>query len=111
MAKRANLRVVTGGRTWRILFDGRRAVGAEMLIKGEKRTFRARREVIVSSGAFGSPQILLLSGIGDAEALKAQGILPLQHLPRVGRNLQDHPYFVFAYESASADLIGYSLRC
>jgi choline dehydrogenase-like flavoprotein len=110
LGKRANLRVETGARTLRILFEGRRAVGAEILIKGEKRIFRARREVILASGAFGSPQILMLSGVGDAEALKAQGIAPLHHLPGVGRNLQDHPDFVFAYESASADLIGYSLR-
>ena len=51
---------------------------------------RARREVILTSGAFNSPQLLMLSGIGDADALKNLGIAPLQHLPGVGANLQDH---------------------
>jgi choline dehydrogenase-like flavoprotein len=108
--KRANLRVETGARTLRILFEGKRAVGAEIRLKGRTQVFRARREVILSAGAFGSPQILMLSGVGDAEALKAHGIAPLHHSPGVGRNLQDHPDFVFAYESASTDLIGYSLK-
>ena len=110
IGNRPNLRVETGARILRILFEGRRAIGAEMRLRGETKIFRARREVVLSSGAFGSPQILMLSGVGDAETLKALGIAPLHHLPGVSRNLQDHPDFVFAYKSASTDLIGYSFR-
>jgi choline dehydrogenase-like flavoprotein len=55
--------------------------------------------VILASGAFQSPQLLMLSGIGDGEALAAHGIGVVHHLPGVGRNLQDHPDFVFVYAS------------
>ena len=71
---------------------------------------RARREVVLSAGALQSPQILLLSGIGPAEELKRHGIAPVLDLPGVGRNLQDHPDFIFGYRSASLDTFGLSLR-
>ena len=74
----------------RVVFEGRRAVGVEYLKGGRVATARARREVILSGGAINSPQVLMLSGIGNADALKALGIAVIQHLPGVGENLQDH---------------------
>ena len=58
--------------------------------QGQACQARARREVVLSAGAIQSPQLLMLSGIGDADALRALGIAPVHHLPEVGRNLQDH---------------------
>ncbi|GLR87328.1 GMC family oxidoreductase [Bradyrhizobium iriomotense] len=96
---RANLRVETEAQATKILFEGRRAVGIEYLQGKQKRQLRARGEVILASGAFQSPQLLMLSGIGDAAALDNHGIGVVHHLPGVGRNLQDHPDFVFIYAS------------
>ena len=64
--------------------------GVDVLEGGVRRTLHAEREVIVCAGAIGSPQILMLSGIGDADSLRARGITPVLHLPGVGENLQDH---------------------
>ncbi len=89
---RPNLQVVTGARATRILMDGTRAIGVEFRRDdGSTQTLRARREVIVCAGALQSPQLLMLSGIGDGEALRAQGIAVTHHLPSVGRHLHDHP--------------------
>ncbi|GAA0002039.1 choline dehydrogenase [Bradyrhizobium diazoefficiens] len=99
MGKRANLRVETQAHATRILFEGRRAVGVEYRQGKELKQLRARREVILASGAFQSPQLLMLSGVGDGDALAAHGIGVVHHLPGVGRNLQDHPDFVFVYAS------------
>jgi choline dehydrogenase-like flavoprotein len=74
------------------------------------KTLLARREVILSAGAFQSPQLLLLSGVGDAGELQKHGIPVVHHLPGVGKNLQDHPDFIFAYKSKSLDFFGLSLR-
>jgi choline dehydrogenase-like flavoprotein len=108
LGKRPNLRVETHARALRLLFDGKRAVGAEVLQRGVKRIIRARRETIVCLGAFGSPQLLMLSGVGDAAALRALGIAPLIDLPSVGANLHDHPDVVLGYASPSRDLVGLS---
>ena len=108
LGARPNLRVETHARALRLLFDGRRVVGAEILQRGAKRVVRARRETIVSLGAFGSPQLLMLSGVGDAPALRALGIAPVVDLPGVGANLHDHPDIVLGYASRSPDLLGLS---
>jgi choline dehydrogenase-like flavoprotein len=110
LGKRPNLQVETGALTQRILFEGKRAVGVEYRQGGKLVTLRARREVILSAGAFQSPQLLMLSGIGDAEELQKLGIPVLQHLPGVGKNLQDHPDFIFGYKSDDINLVGFSLR-
>jgi len=99
IGKRANLRVETQAHATRILFEGRRAVGVEYRQGKELKQLRARREVILAGGVFQSPQLLLLSGVGDGDALAAHGIGVAHHLPGVGRNLQDHPDFVFVYAS------------
>jgi choline dehydrogenase-like flavoprotein len=110
MNRRANLRVETKAHATRILFDGKRAVGVEYRQGKETKQLRARREVILSSGAFQSPHLLMLSGIGDAAALGAHGIESRHHLPGVGQNLQDHPDFVFGYMSDNPNFAGISLK-
>jgi choline dehydrogenase-like flavoprotein len=107
---RANLRVETLAHATRILFDGKRAVGVEYIKGNERKQIRARREVIVASGAFQSPQLLLLSGIGDGQALAEHGIATVHHLPGVGQNLQDHPDFIFGYASDNPNFVGISLK-
>lgn len=88
---RDNLTIVTEAHVSRILLEGKRAVGAEYLKKGKrKETVHAAREVILSAGAVQSPQVLMLSGIGDRDELTRFGIETRQHLPGVGKNLQDH---------------------
>ncbi len=108
MNTRSNLRVVTQAHATRILFEGKRAVGVEYRQGNETRQIRARREVIVSGGAFQSPQLLMLSGVGDASALGKHGIASVHHLPGVGQNLQDHPDFVFGYLSDAPYFFGVS---
>lgn len=99
MGKRRNLKVETKAHATRILFQGKRAVGIEYRQGRETRSVRARREVILAAGAFQSPQLLMLSGVGDAAALQQHGIASVHHLPGVGQNLQDHPDFIFAFRS------------
>lgn len=89
-AGRANLEVRMGVQVARILIEKSRAVGVEIISGSGRETIRAEREVIVTSGAIGSPKLLLQSGIGPADDLKAAGVTPLHDLPGVGRNLQDH---------------------
>jgi choline dehydrogenase len=87
--KRPNMRVETRAFVTRILFQGRRAVGVEYRHRGTTRTVRAG-EVILCGGAFNSPHLLQLSGVGDTDALRRLGIEPVAHVPGVGRHLQDH---------------------
>ena len=87
---RANLTVVTGAHTERVLMDGKRATGVQYLHEGKSVQVTAAREVILSAGAFGSPQLLMLSGIGPQSQLQAHGIDTVHTLPGVGQNLQDH---------------------
>ena len=74
----------------RIVFDGRRAVGIEYLKNGERNVVRAEREVLLAGGVINSPQLLMLSGIGDPAELSAHSIDVRAPLPGVGKNLQDH---------------------
>jgi choline dehydrogenase-like flavoprotein len=107
---RRNLAVRTQAHATRVLFEGTRAVGVEYRHGGQTCTVRARREVILSAGALQSPQLLLLSGVGDEETLRGMGIPLVAHLPGVGRNLRDHVDFVIAYTSKRRDLIGFMPR-
>lgn len=89
--RRKNLRVLTHTLTSKILFKDRKACAIEAIEKnGRQVRFQAEKEIILSAGAFASPQLLLLSGIGDEQKLRAMGINCLCHLPGVGENLQDH---------------------
>jgi choline dehydrogenase-like flavoprotein len=105
---RRNLKVECGARVQRIRFEGKRAVAVEFRHAGRPRSLRARREIILSAGAIQSPQLLMLSGIGDGEQLQRLGIKVVAHLPGVGENLQDHPDFIFGYAAQSLDLLGIS---
>jgi choline dehydrogenase-like flavoprotein len=87
---RPNLKVLTGAHAARVLFESKRAVGVRWLRGGRYAEARARQEVILAAGAIGSPQLLLLSGIGPRPGLEAHGIAQVQELPGVGENLQDH---------------------
>jgi choline dehydrogenase len=88
--QRANLNVLTGALTEKILFEGRRAVGVTFRRHGGLCTARAAREVILCGGAVNSPQLLMLSGIGPQQHLAGFGIPVVHHLPGVGQSLQDH---------------------
>ena len=90
--KRGNLDVRVGAHVERILFEGRRAVGARCLRGGRSREVRAAREVILCAGVFNSPQILQRSGVGPAEVLADIGVPVVHALPGVGENLRDHCY-------------------
>ena len=87
---RKNLTVRTGARVARIVLEGTRAVGVEVVTGGGVETIRAEREVLVSSGAIGSPKLLQQSGIGPADQLRAVGVEVRHDLPGVGSNMQDH---------------------
>ena len=86
---RPNLTIVTGAQALELTFDGQRASGIRVSIKGQVEVVEARREIVISSGAYQSPRLLMLSGIGPADDLKALGITPRVDLP-VGHDLQDH---------------------
>ncbi|MFF5208190.1 GMC family oxidoreductase [Streptosporangium sp. NPDC000396] len=85
--KRPNLTVLTSSHVHRVLVEDGRATGVEY---GEGAVARARLEVILSAGAIGSPHLLMLSGVGAADELRAEGIEPVHDSPQVGGNLQDH---------------------
>ena len=87
---RPNLRLETGILVEKVVFEGRRAVGVRFRQNGRLVEARARREVVLSAGAVGSPQILQLSGVGPADWLAEFGIAPVLDKQGVGRNLQDH---------------------
>jgi choline dehydrogenase len=87
---RPNLTVITGAHCQKILIEGGRATGVTIRTKAGVQQITATREVILSAGAYHSPQLLMLSGIGPADHLKAMGVDVLHHSPEVGANLQDH---------------------
>ena len=101
--ERANLHVETYVQVLKILFDGGRAVGVQGARLGELLEFRASTEVIVSCGAFGSPQLLMLSGLGRPDGLAALGIDVVAELPGVGQNLSDHPLAYIRYLASRED--------
>ena len=108
---RPNLLVITHATSSKILFEGHCAVGVEYLQGNERKQVKARREVIVSSGAFGSPQLLMLSGVGQASALVEKGIKVVADVPGVGKNLQDHIDYVQTWRTPSnSETFGVSLR-
>ncbi|MBE0552113.1 MAG: GMC family oxidoreductase N-terminal domain-containing protein [Rhodobacteraceae bacterium] len=108
--RRPNLKVITRAQATAILFEGRRASGIDLRQGRQMQRVLARREVILSAGAFGSPQLLMLSGIGPADHLRQNGIRPLIDLPAVGANLQDHLDVILAWTSRDTDSFGFSLR-
>jgi len=87
---RANLTVRVDAQAGRVLFDGKDAVGIEYFVGRERRRVTARREVVLCGGAVNTPQLLMLSGIGDGAALSELGIKMVKNSPEVGKNLVDH---------------------
>lgn len=90
--RRPNLDVISGAQALSVEMQGGRATGARYRKGGREQVAGARRETILAAGALGSPQLLMLSGIGPAEQLREHGISVAADLPGVGENLQDHPY-------------------
>ncbi len=99
---RANLEVRTGAHATKVLIENDRAVGVEYQSPQGRQTVRARAEVIVSGGAYGSPQLLLLSGLGPADHLQAMGVTVLRDMPAVGSNLHDHFNTYLSWRCAKA---------
>lgn len=87
---RKNLEVLTNAQTEKVVIEGGRAVGVRAMINGASQFIRARGKVVLSAGAIGSPQILMLSGIGDPDELVPHGIEVVADVKGVGKNLQDH---------------------
>jgi len=106
---RGHLHVLTGTRALRILFEKRRAVGVIVWRDGRQVELRARREVIVSAGAIGSPQLLMASGVGPIAHLAELGIPVVHDLPGVGANLQDHVDIGVHRRVSASELFGLSL--
>jgi len=102
--ERPNLHLVTGAQTTRLILEGSRVVGVEVDHQDELKEFRAGREVLLAAGAYGSPQILMLSGIGPAADLALYGVQAIADLP-VGRNLQDHPAALLGFLTDTETLI------
>ncbi len=108
---RSNLDIITGGLVGKVLLEGGRATGVELLRDGgERLVISAAREVILSAGAVSSPAILMRSGIGDGAELAGHGIEVKHELAGVGRNLQDHISAGLQYSSPSAVPYGLSFR-
>lgn len=106
---RPNLTVLTKAHATRVLLEGKRATGVAYRQGGQEKQVTAKREVILCGGAFNSPQLLQLSGVGRAEDIEPHGITLVHELPGVGQNLQDHLDFTLAYKSKDRDNFGISL--
>jgi choline dehydrogenase len=100
-SKRPNFTVLSGVMVTRVIFEGRRAVGVEILEGGQRRVLRAAREVILSAGVIGSAHLLLLSGVGPADELRAHGVSSVADLP-VGKNLHDHLFVPLTFLDPTA---------
>ncbi|WCD77896.1 GMC family oxidoreductase [Pseudomonas sp. TUM22785] len=107
--QRSNLTVLTGALVQRITLHGKQATGVQALVAGRSVQLKARKEVLLAAGSFGSPHLLMLSGIGPEAELKPQGIAMRHELPGVGQNLQDHPDVVLCYKSCDTSLLGVSV--
>jgi len=103
LGKRPNLHVITQAQVSRIVIENGRAVGVEYKHKGQTTMVQANKEVLLSAGAFQSPHILMLSGIGPRQELEKHGIPLVKELAGVGENLHDHPDFIFAYKTKLMD--------
>lgn len=96
---RSNLFIKTGALVGRVLLEGKRATGVRAVVDGREGDFRATQEVILCGGAFNSPQLLELSGIGRREVLAAAGVPLVHELPMVGENLSEHVYSPVMYRA------------
>lgn len=106
---RPNLTVLTHVRVDAVVFEGQRAIGVRVRTSGGARTITCAREVILCAGSIGSPHLLMLSGVGDADELRRHGIATVAHLPGVGRNLEDHPATAVQYRARNERSIAHKL--
>jgi choline dehydrogenase len=95
---RTNLTLLTGAMVSRVLIERQRAVGVNVTVNGQEGQFFARKEVILCGGAYNTPQLLELSGVGRSDVLQAHGIPVIHELPMVGENLSEHVYSPLVYE-------------
>jgi choline dehydrogenase-like flavoprotein len=109
--RRPNLTLLTGATATRVIFDGTRAVGVEFEQLGSRRVVRARGEVVLCGGAINSPQLLMLSGVGDREQLADHGIDVVTHSPEVGENLADHLVVVLGFDAPHDTLFAAENLC
>lgn len=110
MNQRKNLTIITKAHATKVLFEGKRAVGVSYRSGKRDLEVRANKEVILCGGAFQSPQLLQLSGVGRPQDLQPHGIKMVHDLQGVGQNLQDHIDFVMAYRTKDTDNLGIGLR-
>jgi choline dehydrogenase-like flavoprotein len=102
---RGNVEVLTGATVHRVVLDGNRAVGVEFEHQGHVQTAVANAEVVLSAGAYNSPKLLMLSGIGPAAHLTEHGIPVAVDLPAVGANLQDHPFTLLHWTTSKPNTL------
>jgi len=107
---RQNLTILTNTVVTRINLANRHAVGVEMNVGGETRRLKARKEIILSAGTFGSPQLLMLSGIGAGKELNSLGISVQHDLPAVGKNFHDHAAIGIICKTSNTESYGLSLQ-
>nr|WP_246404628.1 GMC family oxidoreductase N-terminal domain-containing protein [Novosphingobium sediminicola] len=107
---RTNLHILTHAQVSRILFSGKRATGIAFEHHGVNQTATARREIVLCGGAYGSPQLLMLSGIGRAPDLARHGVGVVHELPGVGQNLQEHVRLAHQYDAAPPHSFAQQLR-
>ncbi len=107
--ERANLTVISDAHAEKVMFDGKRASGVAFRHGKTPAAVAARREVVLSAGAFQSPQLLMLSGVGPATHLRNHGIDIVHELPAVGQNLQDHLDWTALYKTSSSESVGINL--
>ena len=100
--KRRNFTLLTGAQVSRVRISGGRAVGVEVQRDGRPELYRAAREVVLSAGAFNTPQLLMLSGIGPADHLAEHGIAAVVDNPNVGAHLMDHPFYLTNFETTAS---------
>ena len=106
MSIRPNLKIITGAHASRIIFEGKRAVGVNYIKNGITQQVKAKHEILLCGGAFQSPQLLQLSGVGRSEDIQKHHIEMVHELPGVGQNLQDHLDFILGYKSKDTDNFG-----
>ena len=107
---RRNLHVIVKALTHRVLMSGGRATGVEISVEGRVERIEATREVLLSAGVINTPQLLMLSGIGDPETLRAAGVTCQVAVPGIGRNLQDHLITMAAYSRKSKSTFLHNMR-
>jgi len=106
--KQGNLTITSHATVHRVVIDNGRATGVVVNIGGKVRTIRARSEVILSAGAYNTPQLLMLSGIGPADHLAEHGITTVVDNPHVGSHLMDHPMLLMNWETTDQDNLAYA---